>query len=83
MEPAETQVNPSRENTPNTPHSTIFTCRFIVYETDKDSFSVGGNRYYAHDHGFTVGDTVRVTISRQQRDDHKAETAGTSNESGS
>jgi hypothetical protein len=82
MEPTETPVVRTYERTPNTPHSTVFTCRFIIYETSKDSFSVGGNRYYAHDHGFTTGDTVRVTISRD-RNDLKEGSSGTRNGSSS
>lgn len=54
MEPAESPIAAP----------TYFVFTFIVYEADKDSFSVGGNRYYARDHGFKDGDRVKVAISK-------------------
>ena len=53
----------------------IFTFKYKVYEAYEDSFSVGGNRYYVHYHGLRAGDSVRITI---QRDDTEGEAPGTS-----
>lgn len=46
------------------PSRITFTYEFIIYETDKDSFACGGNRYYTKDHGFSNGDRVKVSIAR-------------------
>lgn len=53
MEPAETPVR------------TVFVFQFEVYEANEGSFSVGGNRYYVHDHGLATGDMVTVTIRKR------------------
>jgi hypothetical protein len=50
--------------------SISFAFYFEVYEANVDSFSVGGNRYYVHDHGLEVGDMVKITIKKRSADVH-------------
>lgn len=55
---------PHDPHKPKTPINEIFTHRFRVYEAAKDSFSVGGNRYYVHNHNFSVGDEVIISVRK-------------------
>lgn len=51
-----------------TKESVRFTFHFEIYDARPDSFSVGGNRYYVHDHGLIDGDKVKVTIKKATDD---------------
>lgn len=42
----------------------VYVANLRVWEVDDDSFCVGGRRFFAHDHGLQVNDTVRVTITK-------------------
>lgn len=48
----------------------------LIWEVDRDSFSVAGRRFFAKDHGFKVGDTVRITIEKDSyaHPDHNNQT---------